>query len=681
MLERVTKMYDFETIIADFQKPGENFEQLAKRADEAGMTHVVVTQNPPLAKWLDDYPERPADLNQRDGGSVDSTAASGHGDGRTNTSEASSGGASTGAGDDASRTGNPAEVFEYDPYPSWYNHKLGLLKVVPPEPLQPHVSSEWEAWADEITDVLDRRCQILRRYDLKAAYATNEPQVLPEDVFAEHPLWRGPRVDQPNRSRKPHFAPCVDHPDVREMYRSAVADLLERYPEIEVFQFVTTDAGSGFCWADSLYPGRSGNSRCRDRSMTERVTGFFDALDAGAEAAGTTIECDLVEIPPQEWMVPTFDDAENMASALEAGRAINNFEGPNATRYKTDAGAANWEGSILYPVRGIPQVVECARTLQSAAAPVGTSEDRGSSKPSGTRRLEFSMPPGAEDLSLDVYERVMAETPGDRVEALQVLKSVAVDRVGDEHAETLLSLWFAVDDATTAGKAIPGHPPQMVGGVHQRWITRPFVPFPEELHPAEKRYYRDYLFQARSEEQAEDLVDCQAMRLYKGWGARVLMTFVFDRVEPKIRRAERLASELATELDGDRGERYRGLELRFQVLSCLLQNSRNAIDYQAIRDHVRDRGIAPEKNPVLGTRSSWERDFMLQTARAEVDNTARLIELLEDADEDVVHCADSEEQEDVRLLGPNLVEELERKLEIMTDHWTDYRRLFTLPNP
>lgn len=32
--------------------------------------------------------------------------------------------------------------FRYDPYPSWFVRRIGLLKVTPPERIRPHVSEE-----------------------------------------------------------------------------------------------------------------------------------------------------------------------------------------------------------------------------------------------------------------------------------------------------------------------------------------------------------------------------------------------------------------------------------------------------------------------------------------------------------------------------------------------------------
>ena len=46
-----------------------------------------------------------------------------------------------------------------------------------------------------------------------------------------------PRVDHPNRSRTPRFAPCTDQPAVLALYREALQKLLKRLPEVEVFSF------------------------------------------------------------------------------------------------------------------------------------------------------------------------------------------------------------------------------------------------------------------------------------------------------------------------------------------------------------------------------------------------------------------------------------------------------------
>jgi hypothetical protein len=171
------------------------FERKAALEKELGATHVVITEGLPLATW---------------------------------------------------------EFDATDPYPAWYMHHASLLKVFPPKDVQPYVNMEYAA---KVAAILEKRCEILRKYGLKGVWNANEPAVMPEAFFTAHPELRGPRIDQPNRSTRAHFAPSVDEPETLRLYRESMQLLLKHCPEVELFNWVTTDAGSGFDWTPSLYPG------------------------------------------------------------------------------------------------------------------------------------------------------------------------------------------------------------------------------------------------------------------------------------------------------------------------------------------------------------------------------------------------------------------------------------------
>jgi hypothetical protein len=70
--------------------------------------------------------------------------------------------------------------------------------------------------------------------------------------------------------------------------------------------------------------------------------------------------------------------------------------------------------------------------------------------------------------------------------------------------------------------------------------------------------------------------------------------------------------------------------------------------------------------------------MILETARSEIDNTARLIEVLRSSDEVLLDIARPPEQADIRVLEPELVDNLDKKLKIMNAKWLDYNRLFTI---
>jgi hypothetical protein len=60
-----------------------------------------------------------------------------------------------------------------------------------------------------------------------------------------------------------------------------------------------------------------------------------------------------------------------------------------------------------------------------------------------------------------------------------------------------------------------------------------------------------------------------------------------------------------------------------------------------------------------------------------MDNTAQLIQLLEENDYPLLDQASGARKADIRLLEENLIDHLRLKLLIMNRKWMDYNRLFT----
>ena len=104
------------------------------------------------------------------------------------------------------------------------------------------------------------------------------------------------------------------------------------------------------------------------------------------------------------------------------------------------------------------------------------------------------------------------------------------------------------------------------------------------------------------------------------------------------------------------------------------------IDYQSQLERVRRLGIKPEDTPPIDTPSSWDRQRMLETARREIDNTAVLIDIIKSTDDPILDLAPVPEEEHIVRLGPQLVDQLKKKINIMNAHWMDYDRIFTRPN-
>jgi len=208
------------------------------------------------------------------------------------------------------------------------------------------------------------------------------------------------------------------------------------------------------------------------------------------------------------------------------------------------------------------------------------------------------------------------------------------------------------------------------------------VPFPDELTDADKKDYRPYLFQAKGEEQAGDLIDIQAMRMYEGWGARMLFQRTIEVTVPRARRALTLVEGIAHAAKNDVARRQWELTgKRIQAVIYLLESADDMVAYQAQLDRVKSLAAKPEENPILGVQSGWDRTDLMATARKEIDTMVNLNRLLQSTSEPILDLAPTPADETTMRLGPGVTTQIKHKIDVMNAHWRDYDRLFTSPNP
>jgi hypothetical protein len=568
--------------------------------------------------------------------------------------------------------GLPLANWEYDPddpYPAWFMHHISLLKVFPPKEVLPYVNADY---ATRVSTTLEKRCEILRKLGLKAVWNANEPAVMPEAFFTAYPELRGPRIDQPSRSTKAHFAPSVDEPETLRMYSESMQMLVRRCPEVEFFNWVTTDAGSGFDWTPGLYPGPNGNSNHKNRPIDERVAGFMINAQLAAKDAGKNISIGLNPIAPRQWMVPTFSPEvlNAIIRRLPRGLALQGREGPDGRQYFGGA-SSGAGGSPFYPVVGV---------VIPSFAPVSQP-----SRPAGETPVPIVINLG-DAASLEFNYRMLKATRGmpmrTLLERLAALRTFAVNEAGEEHADSLVEAWSSLNAAEANLNTLNFGAMLRFGHVLNRWITRPMVPFPERLTAEEKKDYRRFLFQAKGEEQAENLIDIQAMRMYEGWGAKLLFQRNIELTIPQVAgaliRIERIRD--AAKTDTAKND-WNLLAKRLQATIYLLRSADNMVAYQAQLDRVKKLAPKIEPDPVLGVQSSWDRTDLMETARKEIDTMIALKSLLDSTKEQILDLAPTAEGESIQRLGPNVPVQLKRKIDIMNAHWRDYDKLFTVPNP
>jgi hypothetical protein len=537
-----------------------------------------------------------------------------------------------------------------DPYPNWGMLVSSIFKIVIPPELKELLPAEYSR---KNLEIIRQRSAVLKELGLKAAFLGKEPAYLPEAVYQAYPDWRGPRCEHPRRSRHAYYAPCIDRPEVLAAYRRAVAEICRAAP-IELFSFLTNDSGSGICWSVSLYPGQNGPAWCQSRPYADRVVGFLSTIQDGARDTG--LEADVSFIYGSGYISQA--EIASVIPYLRPGQAINGKTKDGLTPLNT-VGFSFYD-SWTNPVLGIPQVFRFADQLQAVA-----SDER------ANINVLFCQSDSPEIFAL---LREFQKSPfRGIIGRMEAVRAAAAQIAGEGNAELLVGIWEKIDRAVGAVRSMGGDPIMLVGTINQRWITRPLVPFPLELKPEEKDYYRKFQFQANTEEEAADLMNLQGFELINGFSGSLLASSLLNQAISHLESALKDIAKLRENVS-DKGT-LDVLGLRLKALICIYRNARNTIQYQDILDRTDYEHPPKEENiyPMDGDQKLRE---IQNVTRNEIDNINELIGLLEGSPIPLVELAPSMAEEDIFLIGPNIVEQLRKKVQIMLRHQLDVYRLY-----
>jgi hypothetical protein len=388
---------------------------------------------------------------------------------------------------------------------------------------------------------------------------------------------------------------------------------------------------------------------------------------------GHQISINLTPIAPRPWMIPTFspDVLENTVRKLPRGLVVEGREGPDGRPF-TGVASVGSGGGAFYPVVGI----------------VVPSTDGGRGFPgkaTGDPPTRVMLNLG-DKTTVDFNHRLLKFTQGmpmrTLLERVTALRAFAVSEVGEAQADNLVEVWSALNDVQHNLQVLNFGDVLLMGDLLNRWITRPMVPFPDELTMTEKKEYRPFLFQAKGEAQADDLVDIQAMRMYEGWGARMLFQRTIEISLPRALRALSLIEGIQHAAKDEAGHKQWDLMgKRLQTAIYLLQSANDMVAYQAQLDRMKSLDVKPDANPVLGVQSSWDRTDLMETARQEIDTMVNLDRLLESTRQPILDLAPTPGEETIMSLGPHITNQIKLKVDVMNAHWRDYDRLATAPNP
>ena len=529
------------------------------------------------------------------------------------------------------------DVNRYDPYPNWSMHRPSIFKFIVPPELSKYLPADYAA---RNLRALEERAKVLRELGLKADFTGMEPAYFPEQAYLDHPKWRGARCDQTRRSRSEYYAPCVENPEVRRMYVDAVAKLCTVCP-FDRFKFRCNDSGSALCWSESLYPGKNGPAACRSVPYGKRVADALSIFQEGAAQAG---------LPGAKVNFRASLGPENAIFPwMKPGQSVNN---------KTAQGTA-----AAYVVGFPNRFADCSQQNPGADVEVGL------------RSLH-------EACAIELLRRHMNTPVGDGpVAKWEAVREVAESFVGKEHAIELAEGYEALETSLdrVASFYTGGHL-FLLGSLHQRWFLRPFVAFPGELKGEDRSYWRDYIFQAQSEEEANNLLDLQGHRWLSGYGGAFLSNMAIARgALPLAFKAHGIFSRARQWAADARAARYLADQTqKIAMYICILKNARNAVQFQAILDRTDFTDTPCDTSPAIDEQGDVRLYKINQIVRDEIDNSLRMIDILEQASDPVFEHAASDKEQTIMRLGPkaSVIRDLKRRIAVMEAHRRDFTRLY-----
>ena len=554
-------------------------------------------------------------------------------------------------------------VDRYDPYPCWSLHRPSVMKFIVPDELKKYFP---EDYAKRNLERMKKRVKVLDEFGLKACWNGFDPAYFPEEAYLDHPEWRGARCDQSRRARKEYYTPNLDNPEVRRIFVDAIAELCKVAP-FSSFDLMVNDSGSGLNWYANLYPGQNGPVATKNRSMIERIVDYLSMWQEGAAKAG--IQGATVNL--NRYL--NGDIATLVLPYLKEGQTVLNKDSSGKGASYTIA-FPNRFGDFFFPVVCMPRPVLIAEQLQEAqrnpSAPITI----------GLRSIE-------EHDAIRFLTRYMKEPIGEGIVArYQALSWLASTFVGEKDAEKLVSVWNDIESVNTliTPYNTGGHI-FLLGTVHQRWLTRPFVAFPEELEGDDLHYWRDFLFQAESEKEAMDMLELQANRWLGGYSGFYIYERTYLNVRRYLNKAIANTKQLeASAVDAVAAKYLKGLELKLSLYKLVATNAHHAIEFQVTMDEgkavMNDR---PQESEFIRYQGDPQACRLDEICRNEIDNCLEIIRLMDMAESqgiELIHKADDKKFESIMNLGPDLKEQLLHKIKIMQEKRRDITRVYRSRN-
>ncbi|HUT34141.1 MAG TPA: hypothetical protein VNE39_11715 [Planctomycetota bacterium] len=540
------------------------------------------------------------------------------------------------------------------PWHEYSTYMPVLHKVFPHPGIAPHLPADWVARNREL--VMAKQA-VLAEFGLGAFYNDCAPFFLPESFFREFPHLRGPRVDHPRRSTRAEFAPCSDQPEYLDMLAWMVGELKRNVPQLQVYQFLSNDCGGGFCWSDFLYTGRNGPRDCQVRPMGERMRGVLQAMHDGAIRSGGDIAVHY------RGNLSRFE--HDMLHPIRPPRTYL------AAGSRSDPATTHIGNVVASPARGLFDPFAVVAGVERLRDPK-----------THTCFLSFATPysRGREMLStvekmIETVVECLDEPTHSLLERMQKVRKLSARWAGEASADRAMEAFHGLHHSFAATRTHS----TFYEGVSTRHVTRPLVVNPGLLTPEEEGYFLPHIFNVSRESARQDYADIHGGRKDTHWQGNWFWDGALQGALGALRGVAKTFESLR---DAPEKGLFRQLAASLRVYASVVRSCSNFFFGQVFRDRHRD-ALAGGPIAIPKVRSEWgDDDFAAwyEIAQDELHNVAELIALLKGGGLDCAITAGTPEQEDTFLLGPDLIEQLRRKSEIMVAHWRDVESYVLSPN-
>lgn len=336
---------------------------------------------------------------------------------------------------------------------------------------------------------LKENARLALKYGMTPGLYICSPRTVPDALFERYPFLRGARVDHPFRSFRPRYTLAISHPVVRWHYAEMMKKIIKEIPELSYVFVRTNDAGAGFEFTTSLYPGRNGGPYLiREWRTNEQI----------AQAAGENIlrYCRVLrdaaaEINPEFRVMISLDVVPAEAPFVMNGMGdridltISLADTDNPEKWAKEQALLK-KGSYLFSGVGLTSPF-----INGVSFPWLAYEEFNKMISAGINHISvgFESPSFTPyDINREILKLFHLNRSQDLDKAIQEKAELWA---GKEHASQLIEVWKRCEQLY---RSFPSMALYAGYGFYtlRPWV-RPFVPNIENIPEAERAYYEKYL--------------------------------------------------------------------------------------------------------------------------------------------------------------------------------------------